>query len=276
MSDKQKRFLIFGAHPDDPDLLFGGTAYRLSQAGHVVKFVSMTNGNSGHFSMDRDSLAVRRAGEAAASSKILGISEYEIFPLDDGELEPTVENRKRVIRCIRNFRPDVVISHRTCDYHPDHRAAGQLVLDAAYLLSVPLTCPETPVPETIPVFAYSFDRFTRPAPIRPDAAVEMDSVREVKSRALACHRSQFFEWLPWDKGVEDEVAALGDRTVNIAGRNAYLKKYWAKRKVSDAVRFAKAWSEQYPGKPLPKMVEAYEISEYGRPPIEEDFELLMG
>ena len=197
---EQKRFIFFGAHPDDPDILFGGTAYKLAQAGHVVKFVSMTNGNSGHYEMDKDELAAARAIEAQKAAKVLGIAEYEIFPLNDGELEPTVENRKRVIRCIREFQPDVVISHRTCDYHPDHRAAGQLVMDSAYMISVPLTCPETPIPAKIPVFAYSYDRFTKPAPIQGDAAVEMDSVYDVKCKALACHRSQYFDWLIWGEG----------------------------------------------------------------------------
>ena len=79
-----------------------------------------------------------------------------------------------------------------------------------------------------------------------------------------------------DKGVENEVKAIGDRKVNIAGRNAYLIKYWGVRKSYDANRFASAWCEQYPGCAVPKMVEAYEISEYGRPPIKEDFDLLMG
>ena len=267
MSDKQKRFLIFGAHPDDPDLLFGGTGYQLARAGHAVKFVSMTNGNSGHFSMDRDSLAVRRAGEAAASSKILGISEYEIFPLDDGELEPTVENRKRVIRCIRNFRPDVVISHRTCDYHPDHRAAGQLVLDAAYLLSVPLTCPETPVPETIPVFAYSFDRFTRPAPIRPDAAVEMDSVREVKSRALACHRSQFFEWLPYGDGMELPDFDAMDWPARFAHLDRWLQRF------EFAAELGRATLRQVygPRGNAVRAAEVFEQSDYSRQLPQEQF-----
>ena len=76
--------------------------------------------------------------------------------------------------------------------------------------------------------------------------------------------------------MEDEVAAIGDRKVNIAARNAYLMKYWGNRKVNDARRFADAWREQYPGKPVPHAIESFEISEYGRPPIDEDFELLMG
>ena len=79
-----------------------------------------------------------------------------------------------------------------------------------------------------------------------------------------------------DKDIEDEVAAIGDRSKNIVGRNAYLKKYWAASKAKNAVCFADAWREQHPGKPVPMRMEAYEISEYGRPPIAEDFELLMG
>lgn len=208
---EQKRFLFFGAHPDDPDILFGGTAYQLAQAGHVIKFVSMTNGDSGHYSMKPEELAAARAIEAQNSARVLGVSEYEIFPLHDGELEPTVENRKRVIRCIRKFQPDVVITHRTCDYHPDHRAASQLVLDSAYMISVPLCCPETPVFDKIPVFAYSFDRFVNPRPQRADAAIEIDSVMEVKVAAMSHHRTQFYEWLPWGDGDKDfDVSKLNE------------------------------------------------------------------
>ena len=208
---EQKRFIFFGAHPDDPDILFGGTACKLARAGHVVKFVSVTNGDSGHFNMQREELAAARAIEAQKSAEILGVAESEIFPLHDGELEPTVENRKRIIRCIREFQPDVVLTHRTCDYHPDHRATSQLVLDSAYMISVPLCCPEVPVFDKIPVFAYSFDRFINPRPQRADAAIEIDSVIDVKSSAMACHRTQFYEWLPWGDGDKDfDVSKLNE------------------------------------------------------------------
>ena len=212
----KKRFIFFGAHPDDPDILFGGTAYKLANAGHSVKFVSVTNGDSGHFNMKREELAAARAVEAQRSAEVLGISEYEIFPLHDGELEPTVENRKRVIRCIREFKPDVVLTHRLCDYHPDHRATAQLVLDSAYMITVPLCCPEVPVPETIPVFAYSFDRFIHPRPQRADAAIEIDSVIDIKAAAMANHCTQFYEWLPW---VED-----GDKDFDVTKLNEEERK----------------------------------------------------
>ena len=99
------------------------------------------------------------------------------------------------------------------------------MLDAAYLLSVPLTCPETPVPDNLPIFAYTFDRFTRPAPIRADAAVEMDSVREIKCRALACHRSQFFEWLPYGDGMTGIDFDAMDWPARFAHLGIWLKRF---------------------------------------------------
>lgn len=263
---EQKRFIFFGAHPDDPDILFGGTAYKLAQAGHVVKFVSMTNGDSGHYDMEREALAAARAVEAQNAAKALGIAEYEIFPLHDGELEPTVENRKRVIRCIREFQPDVVLSHRTCDYHPDHRAAGQLVLDSAYMISVPLTCPETPVPEKIPVFAYSYDRFTRPAPVRGDAAVEIDSVYDEKCKALACHKSQYFDWLIWGEGR----AKIDPDTLTEKEINAHLDQ-WMLRFVKAADIARETLKKVYGAKgETVRYAEIFEQSDYSRqlPPDE--------
>ena len=97
----------------------------------------------------------------------------------------------------------MVITHRTCDYHPDHRATSQLVLDSAYMISVPRCCPETPICDKIPVFAYSFDRFVNPRPQRADAAVEIDSVIDQKVAAMSNHRTQFYEWLPWGDGDRD-------------------------------------------------------------------------
>ena len=81
-------------------------------------------------------------------------------------------------------------------------------------------------------------------------------------------------WLSWDIGMEAERDALGDRSDKNA-RNAYLIKYWAIPKVANAERFADAWKQQHPDKPVPKYMEAYEVSEYGRAPTEEDFKILL-
>lgn len=196
---KQNRILFIGAHPDDADILCGGTAIKLSRAGYIVKFVSATNGDTGHMTLSRAETARVRYLETQASARKLGLYGYEVLPHDCG-LEANINNRREMIRVIRRFNPDIVISHRPCDYHPDHRATGQIVMDCAYVCMVPHFCEDTPIPNIAPIFAYSFDRFDEPRPHRADAIVEIDSVMEEKICALCCHYSQFFEWLPWVEG----------------------------------------------------------------------------
>ena len=148
--EKTRRYLVIGAHPDDVDLRFGGTAIKLTRAGHQVKFVSLCNGNCGHQTMGGAQLAARRKQEAQATLAFNGVCEYQIFDNNDCEIVADLENRKALIRIIRAFAPDVVLSHRLCDYHADHRATGTLVMDAAYLLGVPLWCPDVPRPSVLP------------------------------------------------------------------------------------------------------------------------------
>ena len=104
-----RRYLVIGAHPDDSDLRFGGTAIKLAQAGHQVKFVSLTNGSCGHYSMGGRALAARRYKEAQASKEFNMVCEYEVWDIDDCQITPSLENRERLIRTIRRFAPDVVI-----------------------------------------------------------------------------------------------------------------------------------------------------------------------
>src|ERR1035437_10608486 len=103
---KQVRFLMIGAHPDDCEFMSGGLAALYVKHGHVVKFASMTNGDTGHFNQGGGALARRREAEAQASAKVLRI-EYDVNDQHCGELMPTLENRKLVIRLIRLFKPDL-------------------------------------------------------------------------------------------------------------------------------------------------------------------------
>ena len=198
---EQKRLLFFGAHPDDCDILCGGTAIQWARAGHRVKFVSVTNGDTGHFRLSRAETAARRRKEAEASGRIGGF-EYEVLNHCCG-LECNLDNRYELVRIIRAFQPDVVISHRIWDYHPDHRATAQLVMDTAYIVMVPHYCEDTPIPGKSPVYAFSYDRFQDPRGHRTDAIVEFDSVLEQKLALLDCHASQYYEWLPWSDGFKD-------------------------------------------------------------------------
>src|SRR3954468_23002544 len=169
------RIICFGAHPDDCEIQAGGTAAMWVAKGHKVKFVSVTNGDIGHWREAGGPLAKRRRAEVDAAAKILGI-ETEVLDNHDGELMPTLENRKLITKLIREWNADVIISPRPNDYHPDHRYTGVLVQDAAYMVTVPFFCPDVPYMKNNPVFMYYPDRFQKPNPFQPDVAVAIDQV----------------------------------------------------------------------------------------------------
>src|SRR5262245_16895365 len=158
--DGKLRIIAFGAHPDDCELRVAGAAAKWAALGHHVKFVSVTNGDVGHWQMAGGSLAQRRQAEVQQCAKLLGI-QSQVLDIHDGELLPTLENRKAITRLIREWKADMVLSHRPNDYHPDHRNVGVLVQDAAYMVTVPYFCPETPFLQKNPVFLYYEDRFTK-------------------------------------------------------------------------------------------------------------------
>src|SRR5258708_35314018 len=203
--DNKIRVIAFGAHPDDCDIRAAGTAAKFAQMGHLVKFVSVTNGDAGHQTEGGGALAKRRRLEAKESARRLGI-EYEVLDNHDGELLPSLDVRLQVIRRIRQWNADIVLPPRPNDYHPDHRYPHVLVQDAAYMVVVPNVAPDTPPLRKNPVFLYFEDGFQRPNPFRPDVAVAIDDVLELKFAALDAHVSQVYEWLPWVDAKFDHVA----------------------------------------------------------------------
>lgn len=270
------RIMVIGGHPDDADIICGCTAAKLVKKGCRVKFVAACNGDLGHHRHDRETVAAIRRRETLDAAKVLGLDSYDIYGFGDARCPNTIEAREMVARKIQEFEPDIIMTHRDCDYHVDHRAIGTLVKDCGYMLGCPHWIEGSKPLRRRPLILLMSDVFTVPRVMRPDILVDADPYLGTWADALDCQVSQFYEWLAWDKGVEDEVKAIGDRKANVERRNAYLMKYWGNRKTNDAKRFASAWREQYPGKPVPQAVESFEVSEYGRPPIEEDFDLLMG
>ncbi|GAB4362637.1 MAG: hypothetical protein OHK0021_06650 [Bryobacter sp.] len=263
----QLRVIAFGAHPDDCDLGAGGLAAKLSQMGHKVKFVSLTNGDAGHHEMGGGMLAKRRRAEAQESGRRLGI-EYEVLDNHDGELLPTLDVRLQVIRRIRQWNADVVISPRSNDYHPDHRNTGLVVQDAAYMVVVPNVAPDTPPIRKNPIFLHFQDRFQRPQPFRPDVAIDIGDVIDKKVDALDAHVSQFYEWLPWVAGNLETISK------DKAERKQQLLKART-RTITPAVRAA---LEKYYGKEAAAKVvhyEAFEVSEYGSQPTEAELRRLF-
>jgi LmbE family N-acetylglucosaminyl deacetylase len=268
--NKTLRIIAIGAHPDDCDSKFGGTAALLAKMGHKVKFLALTNGDAGHQSMGGGALGKRRRAEAKRAGEVLGV-EYDVLDNHDAELIPTLQVRHQVIRKIREWDADVVLGLRPNDYHPDHRNAGIAVQDAAYLVIVPNVTPDTPPLKKNPVFLYMNDRFQKPYPFSKDIVVVVDNVFDQKVLALAQHDSQMFEWGPWTQGIDPSTIPAGKEE-----RLAWLKKrYRTKEKWSDEeVNVLNKW---YPGvKPASvKYVEFFEICEYGKQPTDEEIKTLF-
>ncbi len=252
------RVIVFGAHPDDCELEAGGTAALWAAQGHAVKFVSVTNGDIGHHEMAGGELARRRASEVQKCAEILGIT-TEVLDNHDGELLPTLENRRTITRLIREWKADLVISHRPNDYHPDHRYTAVLVQDAAFMVIVPNFCPDVPALRKNPVFLYTEDGFQKPQPFAPDVVVPIDSVLSKKVAAIDALASQFYEWNPWLFGYLDEVPAGAKERLEWTEARA------AVRYGSIAKRFRGMLVEEL-GEELGQAVktaEAFELCEYG-------------
>lgn len=255
------KVMVIGAHPDDCEIRCGGTAAQLAQRGHEVVFVSATNGDKGHHRLRGHALSGRRKDEAEAAAAVLGV-ESRVLNIPDGEIQPDLETRHRFIRVIREFAPDILITHRPWDYHPDHRITGQLVQDCSYLVRVPAVVPEAPVPAAAPVILMMFDGFSRPVPFAPAVAVAVDGVYEQKLQALACHESQVFEWLPW---VEGNPAPVPEGAQE---RLEWLRGWLGPRDEQIAAAAREVLTARGAGNC--RYAEAFEVSEYGRQLSEEE------
>jgi len=270
MALTEPRLLILGAHPDDAEYHAGGLASIYRQHGHQVRMISVTDGRAGHYERSADELVPLRRQEAAAAGQVVG-AVYETWDFPDGALEPTLDVRHRIIRQIRETQPDLVVAHRTCDYHPDHRAVGQAVQDASYLVTVPGVVPDVPALRRAPVFAYLPDLFTRPAPMRADVVIDIGRHVDTIVAMLAQHRSQVYEWLPFEEGRLSEVPG------NEADRRRWLRSWFADHVRRRADHCRAALIETYGaahGREV-EFVEVFEISEYGTQPDAEQLRVLF-
>lgn len=269
--EKPLRVIVFGAHPDDCEIKAAGTAARLARQGHKVKFVATTNGDIGHHEIAGGPLARRRAEEVRRCAQILG-SETEVLDLHDGELMPTLENRRTITRLIRQWQADVVLTHRPNDYHPDHRYTGILVQDAAFMVIVPSFCPDVPALRQNPVFLYLEDGFQKPNPFSADVVVPIDETIDAKFACMDALASQFYEWNPWLFGYLDQVPR------EPAPRMAWTRERWGKQFAATADRFRDKLVEQLGperGKAV-KYAEAFEVCEYGARPTPAQLRQLTG
>ena len=253
------RIIAFGAHPDDAELKASGVAAQWAAAGHKVKFVAMTNGDVGHFGTAGGPLARRRTAEVKECARILGI-ETDVLDIHDGELVPSLENRKAMSRLIREWQADIVMGHRPYDYHPDHRYTGVLMDDSAVVVVAPFFVPDTPPTKRNPVFMYYSDGFQDPKPFTPSIVVGIDDVAEKKWACVSAMPSQFGDEDSWQGRTLANVPK-GDRE-----RAAYLLDIVKKRNAAIAEQYRERLVSLYGperGKKV-QYAEAFQLGQYGR------------
>jgi LmbE family N-acetylglucosaminyl deacetylase len=266
--DGKIRVIAFGAHPDDADIRAGGVAARFAAKGHLVKFVSVTNGDAGHCEQGGGALAKRRRAEAQEAARRLGIAEYEVLDNHDGELMPSLEVRQQIIRLIRQWKADIVMSPRSYDYHPDHRYTGILVQDAAFMVLIPMVVTDVPPLRRNPVFLYYEDGFQKPQPFQPDIAIAVDDVWSKKLDAFEAEESQFYEAQPkcWGGGVEVPTGK--------AERRAWLEKRFDRRPGPAVQQCLDKWYGADKARQI-RHAEAFELCEYGRRPNSDELKKLF-
>ncbi len=268
-NDTPLRVIAIFAHPDDADFKMGGTAAMMAEMGHEVKFLSLTNGNAGHHEKGGGVLANIRREEAKEAARRLGIVEYEVLDNNDSELMPELHIRKDVIRAIREWNADVVLGLRPNDYHPDHRNAGKLVIDASYMVIVPNVAPDVAPVRNNPVFLYMQDGFSKPNPFSHDIVVGIDEVIDTKIRGLDAHVSQIYEWGPWTGGRLDEVPEGEEE------RLEWLSESMFSRGVSEAqMEGLKKWYGEEEAAQF-RFAESFEIAEYGHYPSDEEIRMIF-
>ncbi len=253
--------VCIGAHPDDCEIHAGGTCAKWARLGHRVLTVSLTNGDAGHHEQGGGPLAARRTEEAHRAAALGGFT-ARVLGYHDAELEVTLEVRKTVVRILREWGADLVITHRPYDYHPDHRYCSLAVQDAAFLVTVPGFCPETAHLDRNPVFLYMMDRFKKPAPFAADIGVDVDDAIETKLDMMDAMVSQVYEWLPWLSGDLEAVPADAE------ARRRWLVETWEPY-LSGPATLERAGLAKWYGEERAATVryaEFFELCEYGRQP----------
>lgn len=264
-----RHILAIGAHPDDVEGSVGGTLALMRQRADAVRFLSVTDGSKGHFQQEYAEnprlLVGRRMAEAERAAALIG-AEFGCLGAPDGGVVVTQETTSSMIRAIRLFGepgrgPDLILVNRPNDYHRDHRVTAQLVLDAAYLLTVPLVCADVPALKRMPVIMYWHDDFTEPVPFRADVVVNIERVIQTKIEMVCTHESQFAEWIPYTMDMSP-LPLTRERM-----------REWVTAWMLRDARSAKAAAERSQPRVAPtgqyEFAEAFQISEYGTQPTDE-------
>lgn len=195
--------LAIVTHPDDDAIFIGGTLATHARAGDDVHVTYMTHGElGGNADTTREQLAKRREREARDAADELGVS-VSFLDFDDGRIPTGPRNRLTLVETIRDHAPDRIVTHHDEDPHPDHRATGELVTDAYYEASLPLS--EAGGEPCDPDNLYYFGKPS--AGFDPSTFLDVSNVIETKEKAIRCHESQL-EFLEEHGGIDRSMADL--------------------------------------------------------------------
>ncbi len=175
--------LAIGAHPDDVDMICGGTVSKLAARGKSVVVLDLTRGEMGSRGTPES-----RAEEARRAAEVLGAQERISLDLGDGRLEDSMENRRQLIEVVRQLRPTLILAHYWDDLHPDHSAAGQLVRGIMYPMGFAnYPAAGEPYRPNEVLFFMAHTTFD------PSFIVDIDGFHDKKMEAVRCFTSQFHQ-----------------------------------------------------------------------------------
>ena len=198
--DSTQNILVVLAHPDDPEFFCGGTLARWARAGHHITYQLLTCGDKGFndftpADMTPETLCAIRHEEQMGAAQVIGVEAVHFLDCPDGYLVPDLNLRRDIVRAIRKFKPDVLV---TCDpqtlfaayviNHPDHRAAGQAAMDAVFpAAGSPVFFPELLIegyPPHMPREVWCS------LTVQPNVAIDITDVWPIKIEALLHHKTQ--------------------------------------------------------------------------------------
>ena len=208
-----RNILAIHAHPDDIEILAGGTLALLAQAGHAITCVSMTPGDCGSSDRSPEEISVIRRAEAAAAAAHIRAA-YVCAEFRDLSIFSDDPSRRRVAEMLRTYQPDIVLTASPVDYMADHETTSELVRDACFAAPAPnyVTGASHPAP---PLRAIPHLYFMDPIggvdrddhPVKDDFYVEVEGVFETKRNMLAEHASQR-DWLKAHHGMDDYLEQM--------------------------------------------------------------------
>jgi LmbE family N-acetylglucosaminyl deacetylase len=214
------RILAIHAHPDDVEILAGGTLALLAGRGHHITIATMTPGDCGSADLGPEEIAAVRRKEAATAAALIG-AEYVCVELRDLAIFNDDASRRLVVGVLRQTQPDIILTSSPVDYLCDHESTSALVRDACFAAPAPnYQAPGKPL-AAIPHLYYmdpieGTDR--EGVRVRPEFTIDVTTTFARKREMLACHASQR-EWLRHHHGTDDYLLQM-ERWTRACGREA--------------------------------------------------------